>query len=335
MVYLSPGHLFAQGSKAKVVSIGFYNLENLFDTIDDPKTDDAEFTPTGSGKWDTKRYHTKLEHLASVISQLGDEYVKTGPAIVGVSEVENRSVVYDLVRTEPLKSLGYDFIHFDSPDYRGIDVALIYQTKVFKVKSTKLHPLIMADTNFHTRDVLQVDGYLDGELIHVLVNHWPSRSSGELETMAKRNAAADNCYRAVEGILKEEPKARIIIMGDLNDDPTDESVMKHLKAKPKPDNLQPGDLYNPMWQLFKDGIGSLAYRDSWNLFDQIIVSSELVNKQTDGYRFYKARIFNKKYLLQPEGQYAGYPYRTYGSGVYLGGYSDHLPAYIFLVKEFK
>jgi hypothetical protein len=325
----------AQGKTAKVLCAAFYNLENLFDTIDDPKTDDAEFTPKGPGKWDSKRYYTKLGNLAGVISQIGDEYTKNGPALVGVSEVENRSVVDDLVQTHPLKSMGYGFVHYDSPDARGIDVALLYQTKLFRVKSSSIHPLKMADTNFRTRDILQVDGFLDGELVHVLVNHWPSRSSGEIETAPKRDAAADHCLKVVQAIYKDEPGAKIIIMGDLNDDPVDESLIKHLKAKTKPENVNPGDLYNPMWQLFRDGVGSLAYRDTWNLFDQIIVSSALMDKKPDGYRFLKARVFNKSFLLQKEGAYEGYPFRTYGSGVYLGGYSDHLPVYIFLVKEIR
>jgi hypothetical protein len=193
----------------------------------------------------------------------------------------------------------------------------------------------MKDTTFRTRDILQVDGLLDGELVHVLVNHWPSRSSGEIETAPKRNAAADNCLNVVKEIYKGDPDARIIIMGDLNDDPVDKSLTDHLKVKNKPENVNRGDLFNPSWQLFRDGVGSLAYRDSWNLFDQIIISSALLDKKSGGFWFLKAKVFNKKFLLQKDGQYEGYPFRTYGSGVYLGGYSDHLPAYIFLVKEIK
>jgi hypothetical protein len=325
----------AQVKQAKVVCVAFYNLENLFDTIDDPRTDDAEFTPKGSGKWDSKKYYTKLSNLADVISQIGDEYTKTGPVFLGVSEVENRQVVEDLIHTPPLRSMNYDIVHYDSPDARGIDVALLYQPKFFQVKSSKTHRLRMADTTFRTRDILQVDGLLDGEMVHVLVNHWPSRSGGETESAPKRDAAADLCLSAVQGIYKDEPNARIIIMGDLNDDPVDESLMKHLKIKTKPENMKQGELYDPMWQLFRDGVGSLAYQDSWNLFDQIIVSSALVDKKSEGYRFLKAKVFNKKFLLQKEGAYEGYPFRTYAGGVYMGGYSDHFPVYVFLVKEIK
>jgi hypothetical protein len=325
----------AQGKQAKVLCVAFYNLENLFDTIDDPRTNDDEFTPKGASQWNSKRYYTKLSHLAEVISQIGDEYTKNGPVFIGVSEVENRGVVEDLVHTPPLKSMGYDIVHFDSPDKRGIDVALLYQPKLFQVKSAKTHPLKMADTNFRTRDILQVDGLLDGELVHVLVNHWPSRSGGETESAPKRDAAADLCLSVVKEIYKDEPGARIIIMGDLNDDPIDESLMKHLKIKTKPENVAQGDLFDPMWQLFRDGIGSLAYRDSWNLFDQIIVSSALMDKKSDGYRYFKAKVFNKKFLVEKEGPYEGYPFRTYSGGVYTGGYSDHFPVYMFLVKEIR
>ncbi len=325
----------AQGKQAKVLCVAFYNLENLFDTIDDPKIDDAEFLPKASSQWDSKRYYTKLNHLAEVISQIGDEYTKNGPAFIGVSEVENRQVVEDLVHTPPLKSMGYDVVHFDSPDKRGIDVALLYQPKLFRVTSSKAHPFTMADTSFHTRDILQVDGLLDGELVHVLVNHWPSRSGGQQESASKRNAAADLCLSIVESIYKEEPNAKIIIMGDLNDDPVDASLMKHLKIKTKPEDVKPGDLFDPMWQLFRDGVGSIAYQDTWDLFDQIIVSSSLMDKNAEGYRYLKAKVFNKTFLIQKEGIYKGYPFRTYGGGIYLGGYSDHLPAYLFLVKEIR
>ena len=326
----------AQGKQAKVLCVAFYNLENLFDTIDDPRTNDDEFTPKGASQWNSKRYYTKLSHLAEVISQIGDEYTKNGPVFIGVSEVENRAVVEDLAHTPPLKSMGYDIVHFDSPDRRGIDVALLYQPKLFQVKSTKTHTLRLPnDTSFRTRDILQVDGLLDGELVHVLVNHWPSRSGGEIESAPKRDAAADLCLAAVKAIYKDEPDARIIVMGDLNDDPVDESLMKHLKIKTKPENVSQGDLFDPMWQLFRDGIGSLAYRDSWNLFDQIIVSSALMDKKSEGYRYLKARVFNKKFLVEKEGPYEGYPFRTYSGGIYTGGYSDHFPVYLFLVKEIR
>ena len=322
----------AQGKQVKVACIAFYNLENLFDTIAGPN--DKEFTPEGPNKWDTKKYYAKLNHMAEAISQIGDEYIKGGPVLFGVSEIENRGVLEDLIHTAPLDKAGYQIVHFESPDKRGIDVGFVYQPKNFKVVMSKAIPLtIDSKPGWTTRDLLVVSGLLDGELIYVLVNHWPSRSSGEKETEPLRNAAADLCFSTVQDICKEHPDAKIVIMGDLNDDPVDESLMKHLKTKTKIQNTSTGDLYNPMWQMYKDGVGSLAYRDSWNLFDQIIVSAALTDKSKGGYQFYKARVFNKKFLIQKEGQYAGYPFRTYGGGVYQGGYSDHFPVYILLVKD--
>jgi hypothetical protein len=326
----------AQGSKAKVACVAFYNLENLFDTINDPNTNDEEFTPSGASRWDTEKYREKLKHLAEAISQIGDELVKGGPVVMGVSEVENRQVVEDLINTPPLKERGYKIVHFDSPDKRGIDVSLIYQGRYFTVTGTKTHTLKMPGMDdFYTRDILQVSGKLDNELFYFLVNHWPSRSGGEKESAPKRNAAADLCLSAVKAIYSETPDANIIIMGDLNDDPVDESLMKHLKTKTKPESVQKDDLFNPMWQLYHDGVGSLAYRDSWNLFDQIIVSSALLDKSKNGYLYYKAKVFNRGFLLQKEGPYTGYPFRTYAGGVYQGGYSDHLPVYMFLVNKIK
>jgi hypothetical protein len=329
-------YVIAQETKVKVACIGFYNLENLFDTINDPNIDDEEFLPDAANHWNSEKYKTKLQHLAQVISQIGDEVVKGGPVIMGFSEIENRQVVQDLIDTPPLKERGYKIVHYDSPDKRGVDVGFIYQAKYFTVTGSKTHALKMPDIpDFYTRDILEVSGKLDNDPIYILVNHWPSRSGGQKESAPKRNAAADLCLSAVQDIYKESPDAKIIIMGDLNDDPADESLMKHLKIKTKTENVKKGDLFDPMWQMYRDGIGSLAYRDSWNLFDQIIVSSALLEKTNSGYLYYKAKVFNKSFVLQKDGAYSGYPLRTYAGGVYQGGYSDHLPVYIFLVNKAK
>jgi exonuclease III len=319
-----------------MVAIGFYNFENLFDTINDPDVNDEEFLPDGKNQWNSRKYFEKLRNLSEVISQIGDEYVKGGPAILGFSEVENRTVVEDLVKTGPLKASGYEVAHVESADRRGIDVGFIYQPKVFKLNNIASHRLRLPDKpNFITRDVVVISGTIEGERFNFLVNHWPSRSSGQKETERYRIAMAELCRYAVDSLFKLDPKANIVVMGDLNDDPTDISVTKHLRAKTKQEGLKEKELFNPMYQLYRDGIGSLAYRDSWNLFDQIIISSELMNKEKEGFRFYKARVFNRKFLLQKEGQYKGYPFRSYSGGVYTGGYSDHLPTYIFLAKEVK
>jgi hypothetical protein len=320
----------------KVACIAFYNLENLFDTIPDTVINDKEFLPDSPNKWGSKRYNEKLKHMAEAISQIGDDYVKGGPVLFGVSEIENKGVLLDLIHTPPLDKAGYQIVHYESPDKRGIDVGFVYQPKNFKVLDSKAIPFTIASKpGWTTRDVLMVHGLLDGESIYILVNHWPSRSSGEKETAPLRNAAGDLCYATIQEIFKGEPDAKIILMGDLNDDPVDESLIKHLKVKTKLQNVNPGDMYDPMWQMYKDGIGSLAYKDNWNLFDQIVVSAALTDKSKGGYQFYKARIFNKSFLIQKEGQYAGYPFRTFAGGVYQDGYSDHLPAYILLAKEAK
>lgn len=328
---------FAQEKQYKVACIGFYNLENLYDTLNDPNKNDEEFTPEGSNKWSGKRYNQKLINLSEVISQIGNEYVKGGPAIMGFSEVENIHVVEDLINTPLLKPLNYGIVHFDSPDRRGVDVALIYKKSLFTVTNSVAVPLHTADTSFRTRDELVVSGLLDGEKLHIIVNHWPSRSGGEKRSAPKRIAAAELCRSIVDSLTKEDPNAKIVIMGDLNDDPTNKSVSEFLKAKGEKELVTAtGDLYNPMYKLFKkDGIGSLAYRDKWNLFDQIIVSYPLLGDASKSYKFFKAHVFNKPFLGQKEGAFRGYPWRTYAGGVYLGGYSDHFPTYIFLVKESK
>ena len=326
--------LIAQAIKGKPLCIAFYNLENLYDTIDDPLTDDTEFTPSGPSKWDSKRYHEKLSHLAKVISQIGDEGVKDGPVIIGLAEVENKQVVEDLIKTTPLDKTGYRIVHYDSPDKRGIDVAFLYQPKIFKYKESKTFPLkIPGKDDFFTRDILEVSGTIKGQPVFILVNHWPSRSKGQKETAPLRDAAADLCLSIVQDIRKSHPDAGIIIMGDLNDDPVDESVMNHLRVKTSSDSLSPGDLYDPMWKLFKDGKGTLEYKGIWNLFDQIIISSALMADFSHGYYFYKADVFKRDWLVENGGKYDGYPFRSYAGTNYLGGYSDHLPVYIYLDRK--
>jgi translation initiation factor 2 beta subunit (eIF-2beta)/eIF-5 len=326
----------SQGKKNNIITIGFYNVENLFDTIDDPVTDDQEFTPSGSNKWDSRKYKVKLERLAEAIFMIGSEQVADAPAIIGLAEVENKQVVQDLVSTPPLAKMGYKIIHYDSPDKRGIDVALIYRSSVFKVTGSKAIPLKIEDKpDFLTRDILQVSGTLDGQSLVVMVNHWPSRTKGEKESAPLRNAAADLCRSLFDSIQKEKPGTGVIIMGDFNDDPINESLMDHLKTIVIQDSLKKGDLFNPMWALFEDGIGSLAYKAKWNLFDQIIISASLTGKGKKRYHFYKADVLKSKMLLEQEGQYAGYPFRSYAGSNYLGGYSDHLPAFIYLVRNPK
>ncbi|KAF0199361.1 MAG: hypothetical protein FD166_484 [Bacteroidetes bacterium] len=320
----------AQEKTYKASCIAFYNLENLFDTIDDPNTDDAEFLPGGGNRWSRQRYEAKLANMSKVIAGIGSDMVKGGPSIIGVSEIENRGVLEDLVKTPALKNTGYQIVHFDSPDKRGVDVGLLYNPAVFKVvNATSNRVRIEGQPDWFTRDQLVVSGELDGELISVIVNHWPSRGNGP----EYREAAALMSRHLSDSVSRVNKNAKILIMGDLNDDPTDKSVAKFLGAKGKKEDVGKGELFNPMWQLHRDGIGSLAYRDSWNLFDQIIISEPLLSESGKGWKFYKARVYNEKFLLQKDGPYAGYPFRTFAGGAYAGGYSDHFPTYVFLVKE--
>ncbi|HLO89945.1 MAG TPA: endonuclease/exonuclease/phosphatase family protein [Lentimicrobium sp.] len=319
-------------NKTRAACIAFYNLENLFDTIDDPSTDDAEFLPSGTNHWTAERYDTKLNNMAFVISKIGGEVLKGGPTIIGVSEIENRKVLEDLINTPALAASGYAIVHYDSPDKRGVDVGLLYKKSAFHVTNTTSNRLTMPGrTDWYTRDQLVVSGELDGEMIHVIVNHWPSRAAGP----EYRIAAGILSRKLSDSLRNIYPDAKIFIMGDLNDDPVDPSVAKGLGAKGKERDVKKGDLFNPMWKLYHDGIGSLAYRDAWNLFDQIIISEPVLEGANNGWKFLIAKVFNEKFMIQKEGPYAGYPFRTYAGGAYAGGYSDHFPTYLFLVKESK
>ncbi len=314
--------------------VAFYNLENLFDTINDPAKNDEEFLPDGANKWTSAIYQEKLVNMATVIDLIGNKYNNLRPAILGVCEIENRQVLEDLIQTEPLKQHGYGIVHYDSPDRRGVDVGLIYQKEKFTVINTASYRLkIEGDTGFFTRDQLLVTGILDGDTLNIIVNHWPSRRGGEKKSVHLRNAAADLNRHIVDSILNINPDAKIIVMGDLNDDPDNDSVLKHLRAVEKKEKMQTGDLYNAMWDLYKSGIGTLAYQGQWNLFDQIIVSKGLLDRNMDSWELYAAHIFNENFLITQEGRWAGYPYRTISGGTYIGGYSDHLPAYIILIKK--
>lgn len=326
----------AQEKQYKVAAMGFYNLENLFDTIKDPITWDAEFLPDGERKYNTAVYSEKLDHLATVISELGTEMTPDGVAILGVAEIENRSVLEDLVIQPKLKGRNYQIVHHDSPDRRGVDVGLIYNPKYFEVlNSTPLFVPLFADDGdtIFTRDILWVYGMFDGEPVHVFVNHWPSRRGGEAASSPRREKAAAVCRAVVDSLMQVDKNTKVFIMGDLNDDPVNTSVLKILKARGKVEQIRPGDLYNPWYSFYKKGLGTLAWQDAWNLFDQIIISSAVLDKDQKGFFFMRNEVFNKPYLTNTSGQYKGYPYRTYVAGDYIGGYSDHFPVFIYLLKE--
>ncbi|WP_298314930.1 endonuclease/exonuclease/phosphatase family protein [uncultured Aquimarina sp.] len=331
--------VFSQEKKTyKVNTVAFYNVENLFDTEDDPITYDDDRTPNGKDHWTEDIYKDKLKNMAKVISEIGADVTKNTPALIGVAEIENRKVLEDLANEPVLLPKDYGIVQFDSPDRRGIDVALLYQKSLFRPINTSKHELLIYRTDdptkrVYTRDQLLVSGYLDGDLIHVIVNHWPSRSGGEARSRRKREKAAELNKKIIDSLFDIDPYAKIITMGDLNDDPDNSSVKKVLAAKSEKEDVKLKGLYNPMYNMSKKGIGSLAWRDSWNLFDQIIVSKGLLDKDYSSYKYYKAGVFNKNYLANPRGRYKGYPYRSFANGAYTGGYSDHFPVYIYLIKE--
>ncbi|WP_084625649.1 endonuclease/exonuclease/phosphatase family protein [Salinimicrobium xinjiangense] len=322
----------------QVANIAFYNLENLYDIFDDPLIFDDDRTPTGKDRWTEEVYQKKLNNMAFAISRIGQEHTGGPPDILGVCEVENLQVLEDLVKTPLLAPYGYDIIHYDSPDRRGIDVALLYRKKIFSPQNSTKHELVLydpkvPDNRIYTRDQLVVSGNLGGEPIHLLVNHWPSRSGGEKLSSHKRENAARLNLKITDSLQRIDPYARIIIMGDFNDDPQNKSLRKVLGAKSKKDQVGLKDFYNPYAGMAKTGAGSLAYRDKWNLFDQILVSKSLIEKDPTKFTFFRAYIFNEPFLVTPSGQYKGYPFRSFGSTGFTDGYSDHFPVYILLVRK--
>lgn len=333
--------LFNAQSKAKEYSIrtiAFYNVENLFDTINNPdKNDEASPIMKLNGNKSTI-YWDKIEKLASVISQIGAEKTHTAPAIIGVAEVENKAVLTDLINSKFLKKFDYDFIHYESPDTRGIDVALLYQKKYFKpIFHEVFNPNLYRD-NFkvYTRDQLLVSGYLDNELTHLIVNHWPSRTGGEEKTRVLREKTAYQNTKIIEQIRAKDAQAKIIIMGDFNDNPTNSSFKTILKTTANKKSLSDSAIYNPYENLFKKGYNTSGFRDNISLFDQILLSSSFIEKgekDFSSYKMYQALIFNKQFLITQKGRFKGYPNRSFSYGSYTGGYSDHYPVYVYLIKE--
>ncbi len=332
---VTPNLLFCQAEKqVQAAIVGFYNLENLFDTIDDAAINDEEFLPDGANRWDSEKYLTKLERLSEVIDAIGKEDTPDGLAVLGISEIENISVIEDLVNTPRLRPYHFKIVHYDSPDRRGIDVGFIYREKYFEVTNSASYRLVIRDRpDFRTRDQLVVSGLLLGDPVHIIVNHWPSRRGGEKASRPLRNAAAGLSRHIADSLLLLDPEAKIIMMGDLNDNPTNESVKLIMRARGDEQRLRKGDFYNPMYKMYKQGLGSNAWRDTWSLFDQAIVSQGLLGDDYRSLKFFKAVIFNEGFLIQKEGRYKGYPWRTFGGGVWMGGYSDHFPVYLLLLKE--
>ncbi|MCK5401462.1 MAG: endonuclease/exonuclease/phosphatase family protein [Flavobacteriaceae bacterium] len=323
----------------KVHTIAFYNLENLFDTINDPNKFD-ERSPIMEMKTNRAEvYKKKVHNMARVIADIGSEVTHNTPVIIGISEVENREVIEDVVNDPLLLHKDYGIVHFNSPDVRSIDVGLLYQKALFTPILTSSHELKIYDDitrkRVYTRDQLLVSGKLEGEMIHIIVNHWPSRSGGEARSRPKRIAAAKLTKRLIDSLQSIDPYAKIFAMGDLNDDPTNASVKDILKAKKDKEDVGLKGIYNPMEAMAKKGLGSNAYRDAWSLFDQIMVTKPLLEKDYSSFRFYKAGIFGKNYLINKKGRWKGYPFRSFADGGFTNGFSDHFPVFVYVIKEIK
>lgn len=334
-------NVYAQEEKRfKIHTVAFYNLENLFDTINDPlKYDEA--SPIMEMKANRSEvYKKKIKNMARVIANIGTDKANNSPAVIGVCEIENRKVLEDLVNDPLLLGKDYGIIHFDGPDRRSIDVALLYQKALFKPIDSSSHELLIYDDltrkRVYTRDQLLVKGKLDGDLIHILVNHWPSRSGGEARSRSKRVGAAKLNKRLIDSLQSIDPYAKIFTMGDLNDDPTNESVKKVLKAKKEKKDVPLKGIYNPYEKMFTEkGWGTTAYRDALSLFDQIMMTQPLLEDDYSSFRFWKAGIYNPAYMFNKRGRYKGYPLRSFADGGFTDGFSDHFPVYVYLIKEVK
>lgn len=322
-----------QASFYKGIQVGFYNLENMMDTLNDPNTYDDEFTPKGANNWTSKRYHTKLAHMARVIRHLGDD---DGLEFIGLAEVENRDVLKDLIAEDSLQDLGYSIIHYDSPDERGIDVAALYKTSAFTLLSSKpINVSFPEDPTDRTRDILfaGLKEKASGDTLYCYVMHWNSRGGGQAATEQKRIDAAKVAKANIDSLENAHPNARILAMGDLNDEPFNTSVADVLMGKKTVDALTDSTLYNPFYALSDAGEGSIKYRDDWQVFDQILMSPACVQQSSRiQYQDTSATIFVRGWMLQgpSAGSYEGYPDRTYVGSTYYGGYSDHLPVFIAL-----
>ncbi len=325
--------LVGNAKRYQMFGVAFYNLENLFDTINNNGKYDLEFSPAGKNNWDSHKYWSKIKNMSYAISQMKTKTTPLGPALIGCSEIENITVLEDLVKADAIKDLGLKIIHHDSPDVRGVDVAMLYNPRFFQPIRVTNHRLVIPGREWwKTRDQMCVTGLLGGQRVGVIVNHWPSRRGGSKESSYLREAAAELCKQITDSLLSVDPNMGVIIMGDLNDDPSDKSCSETLGAVKNIKNVLPGGFFNPYWGLLDKGIGSYIYRGGWDLFDQIIINSNLVDGKC-GLIFKEALVRNMEFLKQQTGQYKGYPFRTFSGGVWTNGYSDHFPTEIFLLKE--
>lgn len=302
----------------------FYNAENFFDCVNDSLTNDDEFTPDGTRRWHWKRFQEKADRMAKVILAAGKW---NAPVIVGLCEIENLFVLEYLVKKTAISKLNYKVIHKDSPDIRGIDVALLYRPELFKPVSYEAIAVVDSlDPSFHTRDILQVSGIINGcDTLHVFVNHWPSRYGGIMETKAYRKLAAEKLKTAVVRINSRFRNAKIICLGDFNDNPLNESLAEVLNSKLSDNPDIPDELINLSGEWLSGEIQTLKNQYSWDVFDQIIVSDHVLRGTSCCYSI-RAEIFHSEFLLEPDVKFGGLkPRRTYVGFTFQNGFSDHLP----------
>lgn len=310
-------------------SVAFYNLENLFDTENNEFTLDKDYTADSELEWNQHRYSRKIENLSKVISKIGEKNATLPPIFIGVSEVENESCLIDLINSNKLRPYSYDFVHYDSPDERGIDVAFLYQKKHFELVYSRTYTLLLTDEQMsrdYTRDILLVSGKLFGEQVHVIINHWPSRTKGISNSDSKRVQAAILVQEIIHEIQSEYDNARIMILGDFNDEPDSNSIQNFLMND---------DLFNPMLSLMQRGRGSVKYRGKWFMFDQIILSNSFLSSSLKKMKFMSANIFDAHFLQEKSGRRKGAPKRTYIGKWHQGGFSDHFPVYATFYKLVK
>jgi predicted extracellular nuclease len=316
--------LHARELRAQSISIGFYNCENLYDTIDDKHVMDQPFTPKGEKKYIEVIYKEKVHHIAYVIDRLKHVKENTSLAFMGLAEIENKNVLQDIIHDSVIQSMHLQFVHYDSKDYRGIDVALLYQPTLFKPYQSKNFNLFDS-IRFHTyqtRDILWVKGKLGDHWVSILVNHWPSRRNNSPSAKADRIWAATRCRQIIDSLTQLDPSTPFIVMGDFNDNPTDPSI-------------QTLHLINPFAPLFQVGKGSLVFSGHWFLFDQIMFTPSAIESlfQTNSC---KSIIYKDDSIVSHYGQQRSMPYSSYRGNLYQGGFSDHLPvALIFKLKNAK
>lgn len=350
-----------QPKRYALYGVAFYNLENLFDTLHDAGKNDYEYLPSGTNKWGKMKYEAKLHNMARVLSELCTDKLPQGPAVIGVSELENHLALEDLLNQPSLAGRGLKYVDVAGPDRRGVECAFIYNPRFFQMERYMHVPYYYApsgrvddplvgfytdeqgevqaytdlkgDTTHITRGFLVMQGLLAGERMFFIVNHWPSRAAGS-ET---RERAGYQVRLLKDALMASHPEAKVMIMGDMNDDPADKSMTTALGCKHQTDKVKKAtDLFNPWHEtLYKRGQGTLLYQGKWNLFDQIVFSGNLLGTDRTSLKFYKHEIFMRDYLFQQEGKYKGSPLRTHAGGVWLNGYSDHLPTYVYLIKEVR